>query len=53
MVQQMQSYLTSVTVTYNTNTPTFHQDGMPAEVDLQLTFQESKALNRKLIMEGY
>jgi hypothetical protein len=53
MVQQMQSYLTSVTVTYNTNTPTFHADGMPAEVDLQLTFQESKALNRKLIMEGY
>lgn len=53
MIQQMQSYLTSVTVTYNTNTPTFHADGMPAEVDLQLTFQESKALNRKLIMEGY
>ena len=53
MIQQMHSYLTSVTVTYNTNTPTFHADGMPAEVDLQLTFQESKALNRKHILEGY
>ena len=53
MIQQINSYLTSVTVTYNTNTPTFHADGMPAEVDLQLTFQESKALNRKLIMQGY
>ena len=53
MIQQIQSYLTSVTVTYNSNTPTFHKDGMPSEVDLQLTFQESKALNRKLIMEGY
>ena len=53
MIQQIQSYLTSVTVTYNTSSPTFHADGMPTEVDLQLTFQESKALNRKLIMEGY
>lgn len=53
MIQHIQSYLTAVTVTYNTNTPTFHADGMPSEIDLQLTFEESKALNRKLIMEGY
>lgn len=53
MIAVMNSYLTSVTVTYNTNTPTFHKDGMPAEVDLQLTFQESKALNRALIKKGY
>lgn len=53
MIQVMHSYLTSVTVTYNTNTPTFFEDGMPSEVDLQLTFQESKALNRALIMKGY
>ena len=53
MIQMMHSYLTSVTVTYNSNTPTFHMDGMPSEVDLTLQFQESKALNRKHIMEGY
>jgi hypothetical protein len=53
MIAVMNSYLTSVTVTYNTNSPTFHKDGMPAEVDLQLTFQESKALNRALIKKGY
>jgi hypothetical protein len=53
MIQQMQSYLTAVNVTYNANSPTFYADGMPSEVDLQLTFQESKALNRALIMKGY
>lgn len=53
MIAVMNSYLTAVTVTYNTSSPTFHKDGMPAEVDLQLTFQESKALNRALIKKGY
>lgn len=53
MISQMHSYLTSVNVTYNSSTPAFYADGMPSEIDLQLTFQESKALNRALIMKGY
>jgi hypothetical protein len=53
MISQMHSYLTSVNVTYNSSTPAFYADGMPSVIDLQLTFQESKALNRALIMKGY
>lgn len=54
MIRIMESYLTAVTVNYNSNSPTFYEDGMPSEVDLQLTFMESKAINRNLILaEGY
>ena len=53
MIKQVESYLTSVSVTYNQTSPTFFEDGMPSEIDLQLTFQESKALNRGMIKSGY
>ena len=52
MIKMMESYLTSVTVNYNSTSPTFYEDGMPSEIDLSLTFQESKALNRDLIISG-
>jgi glutamine cyclotransferase len=52
MIRQVESYLTAVSVTYNQTSPTFFADGMPSEVDLQLTFQESKALNRNMIQKG-
>lgn len=54
MIRQVESYLTSVSVVYNQTSPTFFANGMPSEVDLQLTFQESKALNRNMIArEGF
>jgi hypothetical protein len=53
IIKMLDSYLTSVTVNYNPTSPTFFEDGMPSEIDLSLTFQESKALNRDLIIGGY
>ena len=54
MTKIVDCYLTSVTVTYNPNAPVFFDNGMPSEIDLQLTFQESKALNRGMISkDGY
>jgi hypothetical protein len=47
------SYLTAVNVTYNPTSPTFFDDGMPSEIDLSLTFQETKALSRADIRNGY
>lgn len=47
------AYITSVSVTYNQTSPTFFEDGMPSEVDLSLTFQETKAISREDIREGY
>lgn len=50
----MDSYCTGITTTYNATSPTFHANGMPSEVDLHLSFQESKAVNRDLIVkDGY
>ena len=39
-------YLKSVATTYNSTSTVLHSDGSPTEVDLNLTFQEYKALNR-------
>ena len=47
------AYITAVTVNYNQTSPTFFEDGMPSEVDLSLTFQETKALSREDIRKGY
>ena len=50
----MDSYCTGITTKYNATSPTFHANGMPSEVDLHLSFQESKAVNRDLIVkDGY
>lgn len=47
------AYLTSINVTYNQTSPSFYEDGMPSEIDLSLTFQETKALSREDIKAGY
>lgn len=46
MPKIMPCYLMAVTTTYNPNSNSFHVDGSPVEVDLNLTFQETKALTR-------
>lgn len=47
------AYLTAINVNYNQTSPTFFDDGMPSEIDLSLTFQETKALSREDIKNGY
>jgi len=39
-------YLTGVASSYNAGTNLFHRDGSPVEVDVGLTFQETKVLTR-------
>jgi len=41
------SYLLNMTATFNSATNLFHKTGAPVELDLALTFQESKALKRE------
>lgn len=41
-----ESYLTSFSSTYNSTTNMFHEDDSPVEVDIAMSFQEVKALNR-------
>jgi len=40
-------FCTNFATTYNSNTNAFHEDGAPADVTIQLTLRESKALSRK------
>jgi hypothetical protein len=47
------AYLTAINVNYNQTSPTFYEDGMPSEIDLSLTFQETKAISREDIKNGY
>jgi hypothetical protein len=39
-------YLQGVNATYNQTGPTFHSDGAPLEVDVAITYQETRALTR-------
>lgn len=41
-----ESYLTSMTATYNTDSNMYHADGSPSDMDLALTFQETAPLTR-------
>ena len=41
------SYLQSMSATYNQSSNAFHKDGRPLEVDIALTFQESKNMSRE------
>ena len=41
-----QAYLTAVTVNFNPTSPAMMSDGSPNEVDLTLSFQETKVLDR-------
>lgn len=40
------TYLTSLSTTFNASTNIFHEDGSPVETDIALTFQETKALTK-------
>ena len=53
LIKLGRAYLTSITVNYNPSSPSFFDDGMPSEIDLSLTFQETKALSREDIKAGY
>lgn len=54
IIKVPECYLTNVVVTYNSQSATFYDNGMPSEVDIKLSFQESKAINRAQILdEGY
>lgn len=39
-------YLQGVTSTFNSTSPTFHTDGSPLEVDVNISFQETRVLTR-------
>lgn len=39
-----ESYLTNLSTSYNSGMNLFHEDGSPVEIDLQLSFLESRAL---------
>jgi hypothetical protein len=41
-----ESYLTSMTATYNNDSNMYHADGSPGDMDLALTFQETAPLTR-------
>ena len=43
------AYCTAVTVNYNPTSPALMSDGSPNEIDLTLSFQETKALDRNAI----
>jgi hypothetical protein len=53
LIKYGRAYITAVSVNYNQTSPTFLEDGMPSEIDLSLTFQETKALSRQEIAKGY
>ena len=54
MPQPLLSYLRDVNTTYNPGSMSFHADGKPTHVQLSLTFQEFRALNRQDIeSEGH
>ena len=40
------SYLQNFNATFNTTAPTWYKDGAPLEVDITMTYQESRALER-------
>ena len=44
-------YLQSVSSVFNPTTNSFHRDGAPTEIDMSLSFQETRALTRKDIQD--
>ena len=49
----LNSYLSSMDITYNQSSMGFHADGKPSEVDMNLSFFEERALDRGDIEAGY
>lgn len=46
-------YLRAVTTAFNSTQQSFHSDGTPLEIDITLTFQESRTLNKQDIRDGF
>ena len=46
-------FLRDVSVTYNNTSMTMHSDGNFQEIEMSLSFQETRTLNRKDVEEGY
>lgn len=46
MPQIQECFLANITTTYNAGSNMFHADGSPSEVDMSLTFTETKAMTR-------
>ena len=51
MPQIQESYLQSMTTTYNAGSNMYHSDGSPTEIDLNLTFTETQALTREKLYD--
>jgi hypothetical protein len=49
MPQIMESYLSNMNTTYNASSNMYHADGSPSEIDLTLTFTETKAITREAL----
>ena len=49
MPQIMESYLASMNTVYNASSNMYHADGSPSEIDVTLTFTETKALTREVL----
>lgn len=46
-----QTYLTSMATSYNSSMNMFHEDGAPVEVDVQVSFMETRALTKADILK--
>jgi len=46
MPKILPAYLVNLTTTYNSTTNAFHDDGQPVEIDIAMTFQETRPLTR-------
>jgi hypothetical protein len=54
MIRLADTYCTAISTNYNPTSPTFFAGGYPSEIDIGLTFQETRTINRKDIEEnGY
>ena len=51
-IQILPSYLTNISTTYNGSSQSFYKDGKFHEIDLTLTFRESRTLSREDITHG-
>jgi hypothetical protein len=51
-VQILPSYLTNMSTTYNGSSQSFYRDGKFSEIDLTLTFRESRTLSKKDVTNG-
>ena len=45
----MESFLSNMSCTYNAGSNMFHADGSPSEIDITLTFTETKAMTREAL----